>query len=83
MLAGMGIRKNTKNTEASQKLLAWMVSNTAQEWFVQKNYEYPTIPGVASHPDVLPLAPENLAKIPQSHLADIGPTKALLKKLGL
>ena len=83
MLAGMGIRKNTKNTEASQKLLTWMVSKTAQEWFVQKNYEYPTIPGVAYHPDVLPLAPENLAKIPQSHLADIGPTKALLKKLGL
>ena len=83
MLAGMGIRKNTKNTEVSQKLLKWMVSKTAQEWFVQKNYEYPTIPGIPSHPDVLSLSPENLANIPQSHLADIGPTKTLLKKMGL
>ena len=83
MLAGMGIRKNTKNNAESQKLLEWMVSKTAQEWFVQKNYEYPTVPNIPLHPDVLPLSPENLADIPQSHLADIGPTKVLLKKFGL
>ena len=83
MLAGMGIRKSTKNSAESQKLLKWMVSKTAQEWFVQKNYEYPTVPDIPLHSDVLPLSPENLATIPQSHLADIGPPKALLQKFGL
>ena len=83
MLAGMGIRKNSPNSQEAEKVLAWMISKTAQEWFVQKNFEYPTIPGVPPHNDVLKLDPENLANIPQSHLADIGPTKTLLKKFGL
>ena len=83
MLAGMGIRKASDKIDESQKLLSWMISKPAQEWFVQKNYEYPTIPGVPLHSDVLSITPENLANIPQTHLADIGPTKSLLKKFGL
>jgi iron(III) transport system substrate-binding protein len=83
MLSGMGIRKGSPNTKNAEKLLKWMTSDKAQQWFVDKNYEYPTIPGLEPHPDVLKISTEELATIPQSHLADIGPTKELLKKYGL
>ena len=83
MLAGMGIRKGSAQKENAEKLLKWMTSPKAQQWFVEKNFEYPTIPGIKEHPDVYQLGADQLANIPQSTLADIGPTKALLKKLGL
>ena len=83
MLAGMGIRKGSQHQESAQKLLAWMISPKAQRWFVDKNFEYPTIDGIQPHPNVPPIPKGQLAKIKQSSLADIGPTRTLLKKLGL
>ena len=83
MLSGVGIRKGSKQKESAQKLLQWMISDKAQRWFTQNNFEYPTIDGIKTHPDVQPIPKGQLADIQQSSLADIGPTRSLLKKVGL
>ena len=83
MLSGLGIRKDSAQKELAQKLLQWMISDKAQRWFTQNNFEYPTIDGIETHPDVQPIPKGQLADIQQSSLADIGPTRTLLKKVGL
>ena len=83
MLAGAGIRKGSKRQKNAEKLLSYLVSAKSQEYFTQNNFEYPTRPGIKPHPDVPPITPDKLAKLKQSHLADLGPTRKLLQDLNL
>ena len=63
-------------------MLEFLVSETAQEYFAQKVYEYPTRPGVKHHQDVPPIS-DKLALVDQKALTDIAPTLVLLRELGL
>ncbi len=83
MLSGLGIRKGSTNTENAEKLVKWMTSEKAQNYFAMKNFEYPTVPGIKNHPDVPELDIESLAPISQSWLADIGPVRKILQELDL
>ena len=81
MLAGMGIRKGSKNTKEATQLLQWMISEKAQAYFANRNFEYPTRPGIALHPKVTQIPQENVALLKQSYLTDLGPTRVLLQEL--
>ena len=83
MLAGAGVRAGSPHPAAAEKVVSFLVSEKAQQYFAQETKEYPTRPGVAPHPEVPAIAPETLAKVPQAALADVGPTRALLQELGL
>ena len=83
MVAGVGIRKGSKNTEAAKAFIEWLVSESSQNYFAQQGFEYPTRVGVATHADVPAITPDQLLDVDQSHLADLGPTRELLKELGL
>jgi iron(III) transport system substrate-binding protein len=83
MLAGVGVRKGSPDAAAAEKVAAWLVSEPAQQYFATETFEYPTRPGVATHPDVPALAPDTLATIEQDWLADVGPTRTMLQDLGL
>ena len=54
-----------------------------KNWFAQNTFEYPTRPGIETHPDVPALKVEWLADVQQEHLSDIGPTRQLLQSLGI
>ena len=83
MLAGAGIHQNSSKLEEAKRLLEFLVSKSAQTYFAQKTFEYPTRPGIPAHADVTPVDQLNLAPIKQAWLADVGPTVALLQKLGI
>jgi len=83
MVSGVGIRKDTPKAEAAEAFVAWLLSEDTQSYFAQEGFEYPTRPGIKTHPDVTPIAPDQLARVPQSKLADLGPTRAMLTELGL
>ncbi len=83
MVAGVGVRTGSPRVAAAHRLMAFLTSATVQERFSAENFEYPTRPGVPTHPDVPPLAQLNLAAVDQTFLADVGPTLALLQELGL
>ena len=40
-VSGIGITKHSKNTESARKLIEFLVSDTAQQWYADKNNEYP------------------------------------------
>jgi iron(III) transport system substrate-binding protein len=83
MVAGAGIRAGSPNTEAAQALLEALVAEDAQTYFAQEVYEYPTRPGIAVHEAVQPLDAVGLADVDQAVLADLGPTRQMLQRLGL
>lgn len=83
MLAGMAVREGSDRAEDAEKVIGWMVSEAAQGAFAQENFEYPTRPGVQTHPDVPAVDSLKLATVEQAWLADLGPTKAMLQDLGL
>lgn len=83
MVAGVGIRKGTPNEQAALAFVEWLVSESSQNYFAQEGFEYPTRPGVPTHADVPALAPGQLATVDQTNLADLGPTREMLKELGL
>lgn len=83
MLSGMGIRAGSPRMEAASAVVAWMVSEGAQTAIAQENFEYPTRPGVATHPDVPPLDSLHLATVDQAWLSDLGPTRTMLQELAI
>ena len=83
MVSGVGIRKNSSKAEAAEAFIAWLLSEQTQTYFAHDGFEYPTRPGIPTHPDVAPISMKQLARVPQSALADLGPTRTMLTELGL
>lgn len=83
MLAGVGVRKGSPNKKAAEQVIEYLVSVEGQSHFTMNNFEYPTRPNVPTNPDVPDINIENLTHVPQEHLADVGPTRTLLKDLSL
>ncbi len=82
MLSGVAILKHSKNKPAAQRFVSFLLSKEAQTYFAQKVYEYPTVSGVATHPNV-PSISTLSASVDQEALADVAGTIKLLRELGL
>ena len=83
MIAGVGVRADSENKDAAYKVINALISQKGQSHFTINNYEYPTRPNVPTNPDVPDINIEHLIKVPQKHLADLAPTRALLQELAL
>jgi len=83
MVAGVGIRAGSPHEAEAHALIEHLISESTQAYFASEVYEYPTRPGVMTHADVQPLEEISLAPVDQSHMADLGPTRELLQRLGL
>lgn len=46
-VSGIGITKHSQNTEAAVKLVEFLISDTAQQWYADTNNEYPVREGIA------------------------------------
>ena len=82
MLSGLAITKTTRNAKNAQALVAFLLSDEAQNYFAQNVYEYPTVQGINTHEDV-PALPEAWATVEQSALADVAGTIQLLRAVKL
>ncbi len=51
-ISGAGLIKGAKHKENAVKLLEFLVSDSAQEWYAQANYEYPVKAGIPVSPIV-------------------------------
>ena len=83
MVSGVGVRAGSPNKEAAEAFVMWLLSPSVQNYFAQEGFEYPTRPGISTHPDVPPLKPDQLAQVKQDHLADLASTREMLSQLGL
>ncbi|MFT6268916.1 MAG: iron(III) transport system substrate-binding protein [Alphaproteobacteria bacterium] len=54
-VSGAAIAKYAKNKANAEKLLAYMLTETAQKWYAEVNHEYPVIDDVALSPELTSL----------------------------
>lgn len=83
MVVGVGVVKTTQQPEAAQKLVDYLLSEPMQHYFTDNLSEYPTRTGVAQAKGLPDLDEAAFIQIDQGSLADVGPTLAMLKRLGL
>ena len=82
MLSGAALVSHSKNKVDGQKLVDFLLSATAQAYFANNTYEYPTVAGIALHKDVPPIDAQ-MVRADQSHLTDLTGTLTALRELGL
>ena len=81
-ISGLAIIKSSKNKAAAQKFIDWMLSEKAQAFFKDSNYEYPLAAGVGAFAELKPLEQINPVKIDLGDLDKIEETVQLLEENG-
>ena len=82
-VAGIGALENSDNPEASQCLASYLVSDSAQKFFVEKSFEYPLVNGIVPYEGLPTLAELDPPSIDLSDLQSIAETQELLNDVGL
>lgn len=78
MVAGAGILQTSKNSDAAERFLEFLLSPVAQQYFASQTFEYPVVKGVTTH---RALAPVTAIKSPQVEMAALADLKGSLKLL--
>ncbi len=82
MPAGVGVLKTSDSREDAEKLIDFLLSPAAQEYFAAQTHEYPLAAGVAAPRELPPLVDLNAARLDLADLADLQGTLALLREAG-
>lgn len=82
-VAGVGVLKTAPDPEAAQEFAAYLVGESAQQYFATETAEFPLIDGVAVVGEVPPLADLQPPAVDLSQLDDIETTQQMLVDAGL
>ncbi len=81
--SGLGILKTSGNPQSGKKLIDFLLSDTAQRFFVEKVREYSVVDENLKPAGLIPLSEIQAPNIPLAELADLKRTQKLLIKVGL
>ena len=81
MVAGVGMLATSKNSDAAEKFMEFMLSNVGQAYFVNKTHEYPMIEGVRTQRLLAPPSQINIPQIDMADLGDLQGTQKLLREM--
>lgn len=82
-LAGVGITTPAAQSANAKALVEWLLSPSAQQYFVDNTFEYPVIESVAAYEGLPPLASLRGPDIELAQLADLPGTLTMLEDVGL
>ena len=82
-IAGVGILDTSKNREAAELFIRFLLSDSAQQHFVHATYEYPVVEHIAPHEMLPPLKDIETPDIDLSNLEDLQGTLELLFRVGV
>lgn len=82
-VTGAGILTGAEDSEEAQEFVEFLVSEQAQEYFVEETGEYSLLPDATSPTNVPTLEELQGPELDYSDLADLEGTVALLQKVGL
>lgn len=83
LVAGAGVLDTSKNKQAAERFLEFMLSPVAQQYFTGQTFEYPVVAGVTTHRLLLPLDKINSPNVPMSAMADLKGTLGMLRETGI
>ncbi|MCZ7542347.1 MAG: iron ABC transporter substrate-binding protein [Anaerolineae bacterium] len=82
-VAGAGIVDTSARKGLAQRLILYLLSEGAQQYFAQSTYEYPLVAGVPAFEGLPPLAEIETPDIDLTALADLEGTLSLLSDVGV
>ena len=82
-VAGVGVLAGSKNTEAANAFVKYLLSPTGQKFFAEKTFEYPLVAGTSPSEGLPSLADLQPPAINLSDLRSIEMTQELLTEVGL
>lgn len=81
-IAGAGVLTTSDQPGLSQRLILYMLGNSAQTYFTENTSEYPLVAGVETNPALIPLADFGLPAINLSDLDDLAGTLTVIEASG-
>ncbi|MBZ0293678.1 MAG: iron ABC transporter substrate-binding protein [Anaerolineae bacterium] len=81
-VAGAGVVSTSSQPGLAQRLLLYLLGNTAQEYFSAETYEYPLVAGIEPSVELKPLADIQVPNLDLSDLSDLQATLDLLRDTG-
>lgn len=81
-VAGAGIVSSSDHPGLAQRLILYLLSKQAQQYFSDTTFEYPLIDGVTANPELKPLAEIESPQIDLNQLGDLQGTLDLLSATG-
>lgn len=81
--SGLGILATSKKIESAEKLIQFLLSDTAQQFFVDDVKEYSAVDSSLSPGELIPLSDIKAPKVDLAALKDLKRTQSLLIKVGL
>jgi iron(III) transport system substrate-binding protein len=82
-VAGVGILQSAPNQGAAEKLVSYLLGESAQKYFSEQTFEYPLVSGVAADSRIKPLTEVKPPALDLSDLQDLQGTLALLRSAGV
>lgn len=84
-VSGIGRLKTSRNQQAAERFVEFLLSHRAQQYFVSEVYEYPMAEGVILSEDLvgIDVLREGAPQIEAEALGDLDGTLRLLRKVGL
>jgi iron(III) transport system substrate-binding protein len=80
-VAGAAILESSDAKPLAQQFIAFLLSSTAQNYFVEETYEYPLVEGIEADPRLKPLAEIETPEIDLTNLSDLETTLELLDEV--
>lgn len=81
-VAGAGVVSTSDQPGLAQRLILYLLGNTAQEYFAAETSEYPLVEGIAPSVELKPLAEIEVPAVDLSDLSDLQATLDLLSETG-
>lgn len=82
-VSGVGILTSSKSAGSAQRLVEYLLSESAQRYFAEETTEYPLIEGVEAIGEIPPLASLDPPDIDLSNLDDLRGTLDLMREAGV
>ena len=77
-VSGAGVTRHARHPDTAVRLLEFLTSTEAQQWYAQVNYEYPVVPGVEPSADVQAWGSFKRDDLPLSRLGELNATAVRL-----
>ena len=82
-VAGVGILKTAEHQAEAAQFVSFLLGETAQKFFAEKNFEFPLASGVQPLPSLPKLSDVQSPDIDLSNLSDLDQTLTMLREAGL
>ena len=82
-VAGACVLSASENPAEGTAFIEWLLSDAAQEWFVDTTTEYPLAQGIPGPAHVPPIEEVSGPDIPLAEIQDLPGTLKMLERVGL